>query len=387
MSVEEASPSTRNTAVVYGLSSEGYHIASNLAVKGYRVSVVDEVLGTTMELLPEIAADYVDLKALLSEEPLVRIRSQKEALSTAKVVFFAPKVRRHEEDILVEIRTRIADLSKSLSEGTLVVFCLPLGLGGANDILERLERGSGLLRGKGLSFAYSPIDSGKPHIFGSNDDLSNFNSSLEAAGFSLEIFKLQKAELIHAQRVISRQTTLASQLESSRRLTLMDFESPREYRQTYVEDINSSIFDLKVVMDSLESGDPFLYLGSGSMRSVESYPRFLVDRIREMVRHKDLKASRLRITLLTDTDYFEIRGDKLNMATDLVNRLKDFFSDIEYLNVMNEGFTLPTSVDRNNLFVFLSGSAEQKITQVYEDQLSMTKPFMIRANLPVEFVN
>jgi hypothetical protein len=53
---------------------------------------------------------------------------------------------------------------------------------------------------------------------------------------------------------------------------------------------------------------------------------------------------------------------------------------------MKEGFSFPMGMEKTNLMVFLSGSAEQRLTQLYEDQISMTKSQIIRANLPVEFV-
>ncbi|MGI0085404.1 MAG: hypothetical protein ACREBQ_10015, partial [Nitrososphaerales archaeon] len=209
---------------------------------------------------------------------------------------------------------------------------------------------------------------------------------IEAAGFSMEIFSLPKAELVYAQRLIARYSTLGSMLEFAKRLTQIGFESPREYRQVYADDLSSSLYDLKLVAESVEPGDPLLYLTSGSLKSVESYSRFLVDRIRELVRVKDLKASRLRILLFTDTDRLEIRGDRLNLANSMSEKLKDFFSDIEYLNIVKEGFTPPMGMEKTNLLIFLSGGSEQKILQLYEEQISMTNSRMIRANLPVEFV-
>ena len=99
-------------------------------------------------------------------------------------------------------------------------------------------------------------------------------------------------------------------------------------------------------MDSLETGDPILYLASGANKSIESYGRFLVERVREFVKVKEIKAARLKIILFTDTDTLEMRGDKLNLALNLVERLRDYFSDIEYLNIMKEGFAPPTAQTR-----------------------------------------
>jgi len=375
------------SVAVYGLSSEGYQIAAKLAAKGYEVSVIDETLGTAMILRPEIAADYRELRTLLTDELLMEIKSARECVSKSKVVFFSPKLRRKDEDILAEVKLRLADLSKNLNSGTLVVFCVPLGLGGAREMIERIEHTSGLINGKDFIFSYSPLESGRPTVFGCDHRLNDHLSVIEASGFSMEDVGLSKAELLHAQRMITRYSALASAFESAKRLTQMGFDSPREYKQTYADDLSSGLFDLKLIVESVETGDPLLYLSSGSQKSIEGYSRFLVERIRELVRVKDLKAGRLKILLFSDTDPLEIRGDKLQMANSVLERLRDFFSDIEYLNIMKEGFTPPMGIDKTNLLVFLSGSSEQRVIQLYEEQIAMTKSHLIRANLPVEFID
>jgi hypothetical protein len=381
------SAKSQDSVAIYGQSSEGYLIAAKLATKGYKTSIIDENLGTSMELRPDIAADYKDLSSLLADEPALPMLSVKDSISAAKVIFFTPKLRRRDDDILAEVRSRLVEVSRYASSGSLIVFCLPLGTGGANEIISRLEHGMGLICGKDFSFAYSPLELGRPQLFGCESSLSAFEQIIEGSGFSMEVFGLSKAELIHTQRIVSRYSLLSSCFEVAKRLTYMGQESPREYKQIFAEDLTSSFLDLKVVVNSLEAGDPLLYLSSGALKSVESYSRFLVDRIRELVRQKDLKAARLKIILFTDADPYEMRGDKIKMAEDLANRLRDFFSDIEYMNIMREGFTFPMNIDRTNLLVFLSGSCEQKLTQLYEEQIAMTKSHMIRANLPVEFVN
>lgn len=385
----EHNPSQKphSPVAIYGLSSEGYQIASKLASKGYEVYVIDETLGTAMVLLPEIAADYRELWSLLAAEPLLPLRPSKECISKSRVIFFTPKLRRNEEDLMAEVKSRIVDLSKSISSGTLLVYCAPLGIAGTKDIIDRIEHASGLSNGKDFLFCYSPLDAGKPTVFGCDHKLDDHFAIIEAAGFSMEVFALPKAELVHAQHLIARYSSLGSTLEVAKRLTQMGFESPREYKQIYADDLSSSIYDLKLVAVSVETGDPLLNLTSGSLKSIESYSRFLVERIRELVRVKDLKASRLRILLFTDTDRLEIRGDRLNLAETISDKLRDFFSDIIYLNIMKEGFTLPMGIEKTNLLIFLSGSSEQKIISLYEEQISMTKSYMIRANLPVEFVD
>lgn len=376
----------KESVVIYGLSSEGYQIASKLAAKGHGVSLIDETLGTAMELRPEIAGDYRELRSLLSDEVLLSIKSSRESIVNSKVIFFTPKIRRKDEEILSEVKSRLGDVAKHMSSNSLFVYCLPSGISGTKEIIERIEHASGLVGGKEFSFAYSPLDSGKPTVFGCDSKVVPHSAVIEAAGLSMDVTSLLKAELVHAQRVVAKYAMLASSFETARRLSQLGTDSPRDYKQIFCEDLSSNSYDLSLILDSLEAGDPILYLASGANKSIESFGRFLVERVREFVKVKEIKAARLKIILFTDTDILEMRGDKLNLALELVERLRDYFSDIEYLNVMKEGFAPPTGPDKTNLMIFLSGSAELRLNQLYEEQITMAKSHMIRANLPVDFV-
>lgn len=387
MSDGSAELKQKESAVVYGLSSEGYEIAAKLAAKGYKVSLIDELLGTAMELPPGIAGDYRNLRSLLADEVLMEIKSLKESISNAKVIFFAPKIRRKDEELLADVKTKLSAASKNLSPGTAFIFCLPLGIAGTKEIIDRIEHSSGLSIVSDFSFIYAPLDSGRPSVFGCDSKELPYPAVIDAAGLSTEVMSTTKAELVHMQRIVTKYSNLASTFETARRLTQTRVDSPREYKQVYAEDLSTSLFDLHLILESLEPGDPISYLASGANKSVGSYGRFLVERVREFVRVKELKASRLKIILFTDTDVLEMRGDKLNFAAELVDRLKDYFSDIEYLNMMREGFTPPMGLDKTNLMIFLSGSAELGLIQLYEEQISMAKSHILRANLPVEFVS
>jgi len=386
MSQDSFESKTKESVVVYGLSSEGYQIAAKLAARGYQVSLIDETLGTAMELRPEIAGDYRELRSLLADEVLLSIRSSKESVTNSRVIFFTPKVRRRNEETAAEVKTRLGDVTKNMSPNTLLVYCLPVGVSGTKEIIDKIEHSSGLGCGKEFSFAYAPLDSGKPTVFGCDSKEPRHAAVVEAAGFSMEVTSLPKAELVHAQRIVAKYATLASSFEAARRLTQSGADSPRDYKQIFCEDLSSNAYDLSLILDSLETGDPILYLASGANKSIESFGRFLVERVRDFVKVKEIKAARLKIVLFTDTDILEMRGDKLNIAHDLVERLRDYFSDIDYLNIMKEGFAPPTGPEKTNLMIFLSGSAEMRLYQLYEEQITMAKSHMIRANLPIDFI-
>ena len=98
------SKGSRGAVSIFGLSSEGYQIGAKLATKGFQVFVVDEKLGTALVLRPDVAADYQDLRSFQQDEPLVGMKPSKECISSSKVIFFTPKLRRSDEDILSEVK-------------------------------------------------------------------------------------------------------------------------------------------------------------------------------------------------------------------------------------------------------------------------------------------
>ena len=75
-------PSSTCTAV-YGLSTEGYRIASSIAVKGVKVSLIDESARMAISLKPDIARTYPDVNSLIEDEPLLALQPIDIAISAA----------------------------------------------------------------------------------------------------------------------------------------------------------------------------------------------------------------------------------------------------------------------------------------------------------------
>ena len=59
--------------VVYGLSTEGYSIACQMAIKGADVFIVDESAHMAISLKSEIAKTYPNVASLKEDEPLLRV--------------------------------------------------------------------------------------------------------------------------------------------------------------------------------------------------------------------------------------------------------------------------------------------------------------------------
>ncbi|HYZ66132.1 MAG TPA: hypothetical protein VE574_05340, partial [Nitrososphaeraceae archaeon] len=78
--------SSKNT-VIYGLSTEGYRIASSLAIRGYKVSLIDEAARMAITLKPEIATSYADVSSLMEDEPLLALEPIDIAVMDASYLF------------------------------------------------------------------------------------------------------------------------------------------------------------------------------------------------------------------------------------------------------------------------------------------------------------
>ncbi len=102
--------------VVYGLSTEGYAIASQMAMKGADVYIIDESNPSAISLKAEIAKIYPNVASLKEDEPLLAMEPIDVAISKAQYLFFTPRVRKTGQDIKTEIHSKFKDATKSLKK-------------------------------------------------------------------------------------------------------------------------------------------------------------------------------------------------------------------------------------------------------------------------------
>lgn len=155
--------------VVYGLSTEGYAIASQMAIKGADVYIIDESTPSAISLKAEIAKTYPNVSSLKEDEPLLAMEPIEVAISKAQYLFFTPRIRKTGQDIKTEIHSKFKDATASLKKKSSVVFTLPTGFGGNNENISLLEHVTGLEVGKDISYFYYPLEGieQQPKIIGS----------------------------------------------------------------------------------------------------------------------------------------------------------------------------------------------------------------------------
>lgn len=322
--------------VVYGLSTEGYAIACQMAMKGADVYIIDESNPSAISLKAEIAKIYPNVTSLKEDEPLLAMEPIDVAISKAQYLFFTPRVRKTGQDIKTEIHSKFKDATSSLKKNSSVVYTLPTGFGGNNENISLLEHVTGLEIGKQISYFYYPLEdlTQQPKTIGSfNGKEDQKLAELLSTGKKEKKFvAISSSEHFHAISVLSRFSSLCSILEVCKYaqddITKNDLSSD-DFQEIFLDDMVTGLYDLKSLGSSFEGANTLMYLINGSVKGIDGYIKRLIDEIRATLKKNDLKASRTKIAISWTLDQHAMRGDKIEMLQNLTSRLRDYIGDVE----------------------------------------------------------
>ena len=322
--------------VVYGLSTEGYAIASQMAIKGADVYIIDESTPSAISLKAEIAKTYPNVSSLKEDEPLLAMEPIDVAISKAQYLFFTPRIRKTGQDIKTEIHSKFKDAVTSLKKNSSVIFTLATGFGGNNENISLLEHVTGLQAGKNISYFYYPLEdlNQQPKIIGSfngKEDLV-LSDLLTTTKKEKKFVAISSSEHFHAIDTLSRFSSLCSILEVCKyahdEITKNDLSS-NDFQEIFLDNMINGLFDLKALGSSFEGSNSLMYLINGSVKGIDGYIKRLIDEIRGTLKKNDLKASRTKIALSWTLDQHAMRGDKIEMLQNLTSRLRDYIGDVE----------------------------------------------------------
>jgi hypothetical protein len=321
--------------VVYGLSTEGYAIASQMAIKGADVYIIDESTPSAISLKAEIAKTYPNVSSLKEDEPLLAMEPIDVAISKAQYLFFTPRIRKTGQDTKTEIHSKFKDAIASLKKNTSVIFTLATGFGGNNENISLLEHVTGLQAGKTVSYFYYPLEdlNQQPKIIGSfNNKEDPILSDLLTTNKEKKFVAISSSEHFHAIETLSRFSSLCSILEVCKyakdEITKKDLSS-NDFQEIFLDNMINGLFDLKSLGSSFEGSNSLMYLINGSVKGIDGYIKRLIDEIRSTLKKNDLKASRTKIALSWTLDQHAMRGDKIEMLQNLTSRLRDYIGDVE----------------------------------------------------------
>ena len=321
--------------VIYGLSTEGYSLACQMAVNGADVQIIDETSSSAMSLTSEIAQTYPSINSLKEDEPLLSMEPIEIAVSNAKYLFFTPKIRKMDQDLKTELNSKFKDAVESLKKGSNLIYCLGTGFGGNNENISILEHVTGFKAGKSISYFYFPVNDSNqtPTIIGSfnNTDDKKLASFLSTDKEGKKFVSISTAEQLHAIDTIKRFTSICSIVEvckfqRSGKKSDLDFT---DFKNLYLDDMINGLYDLRSIASSFEGVNSLMYLINGCLKGISSYIKRLIDIIRITLKKNDLKASRTKIVLSWTFDLNGMRGEKIEILDLLTSKLRDYIGDVE----------------------------------------------------------
>lgn len=314
---------------MYGLTSEGYRLAAELVDKA-QVTIVDETLQMAMELDSAFLRKNPKLDVLMAGEPLLNLKPLGQVLEEAQVIFFTPKLRRPSDESLIEANSKLRDLSKYLSKGVTLANVLPTGPGGNSENIMLVEKQTGLKVGSTLTYAYMPLKprDTKPAVVSTTG--SPEKGQLQTLGFVENSQNVFSAELEYAAAVLEVAIGSVTEIELARRAREVKV-SLQKVSDVYIDDFTKYLYELKAIQASEETGESISYLAGATLKGLENYVRYVVDETRELLKEKELKASRTKIDLVWSLDRYEMRGERQQVAESIQQRLRDYVTDVNII--------------------------------------------------------
>lgn len=324
---------------VYGLSTEGYKIASHISNKGVPVSIIDDSSGMAITLKPDIAKTYSSVTSFIQDETLLDFEPFDVAINNASYIFFTPRIRKSWPDAKNHIGSKFQDVIKHVSKDSSIIYTVPAGFGVNNENITLIEHRTGLSVGKNIFYHYMPISSIPSALFdaiiGTKSELdSNLTSLLSGLDSSnrIKVVDIESAEYLYSIRILRHYGLMSPIFEickfadNTYQSQIMENES---YDEMYIDDLVGGLFDLNTILSSLTGISPLTLLVKGNIATVENYLKHLTEQIKIILKKYELKASKTKAIISWTFDPNEMRGDRLDIISRLESRLKDYVGDVE----------------------------------------------------------
>lgn len=346
--------------VVYGFSTEGYSIASQMVDLGADVYIVDESTALAVSLKPEIAKTYPDVASLFEDEQLMKMEPVKVAVSQAKYLFFAPRIRRTGPEAKIEINSKFKDATAHLAKDSSIICNIPTGLGGNAEYISLLKHVTGMDVGRQVSYFYYPLEgSVRPDVVGSigGSEDAELARLLSVEG-TRKFVAIPSAERAHVVDILSRFSKLVSTIEVYKHVNDDSSTDHDVDGEIFLDTMIGGLFDLRLINDSQEDIKAVQYLINGGIRGIEGYIKRLVDTIRYTLKENGLKVSRTNIAIAWSLDHHGMRGDKIEAFQSLSARLRDYTGKVDEYTGLGSFHT-----DKTTLVVVCSRSDYESIRQ------------------------
>ena len=327
---------------VYGLSTEGYKIASHISNKGIPVSIIDDSSGMAISLKPDIAKTYSSVTSFIQDETLLDFEPFDTAVNSASFIFFTPRIRKSWPDAKNHIGSKFQDVVKHMNKDSSIIYTVPAGFGLNNENTTLIEHRTGLSIGKNIFYYYMPISSISSivldMIIGSeyklNPVLANMLSGIYP-GNTIKVVDIESAEYIYCIRVLKYYGLISPIFEICKFADNTIHNQDTEYEsfdKLYLDDLIGGLFDLNSILASLAGISPLSLLLKANIATVENYIKYLTEQIKFILKKYELKASKTKVIISWTFDTNEMRGDRLDIIYKLESRLKDYVGEVERHN-------------------------------------------------------
>jgi hypothetical protein len=244
------------------------------------------------------------------------------------------------QEVKSDVTSKLKDATRALRRGSSVVYTLPTGIAGNNENIALIEHITGMSVGKDIFYYYMPLSTtmgaGHETLIGtlkSKQDIYMTKILHDPNTFGkLNFIDMTSAEFVHSINILGQYTSMAGILEICKHVhdTNVSNELTRStFSNIFLDDVANGLYDLRAIGASLGGVGPLMYLVNGTIKGTGSYVKHLIDRIRDMLKKRDLKASRTRVVIAWSLDSNEMRGDKIDLLSSLEIKLKDYIGDVE----------------------------------------------------------
>lgn len=324
---------------IYGLSTEGYRIASHISNKGIPVSIIDDSSGMAITLKQDIAKTYSSVTSFIQDETLLDFEPFDVAVNNASFIFFTPRIRKSWPDAKNHIGSKFQDVIKHVNKDSSIINTVPTGFGANNEYITLIEHRTGLNVGKNIFYHYMPISSISSTVFDAiigtrsevNPNLESMLSQLYPYN-TLKVVDIESAEYFYCIGIL-RHYGLMSPIFEICKFADSSFQSQmiesQSFDDLYLDDLVSGLFDLNTILSSLAGISPLTLLLKGNIATVENYIKYLTEQIKIILKKYELKASKTKAIISWTFDPNEMRGDRLEIISRLESRLKDYVGDVE----------------------------------------------------------
>jgi hypothetical protein len=324
---------------VYGLSTEGYRIASHISNKGIPVSIIDDSSGMAITLKQDIAKTYSSVTSFIQDETLLDFEPFDVAVNNASFIFFTPRIRKSWPDAKNHIGSKFQDVIKHVNKDSSIINTVPAGFGANNEYITLIEHRTGLNVGKNIFYHYMPISSISSTVFDAiigtrsevNPNLESMLSQLYPYN-TLKVVDIESAEYFYCIGIL-RHYGLMSPIFEICKFADSSFQSQmiesQSFDDLYLDDLVGGLFDLNTILSSLAGISPLTLLLKGNIATVENYIKYLTEQIKIILKKYELKASKTKAIISWTFDPNEMRGDRLEIISRLESRLKDYVGDVE----------------------------------------------------------